>query len=146
MIDLAHAAARIVTIYVQYHPVTDITGLIKAVAQALEAPAEFTDQPPPPPPSDIWQPADPPQQHYSAPAQSPNPFTRPPGDPIIPPRRSVFADHIVCLHCGTKLRRIARHLYYAHDQRPTDYRRHFKLRKNYPLVVPAAVPKLPRPM
>jgi predicted transcriptional regulator len=56
--------------------------------------------------------------------------------PAVPVKRSVFADHIVCLDCGKKLKMLKRHLKTAHDMAPDEYRRRWSLSADYPLVAP----------
>ena len=43
-------------------------------------------------------------------------------------------DHVVCLECGRKLRRLRRHLAAAHGLTPDTYRQRWGLRRDYPLV------------
>ncbi len=56
--------------------------------------------------------------------------------PAVPVRRSVFADHIVCLECGKKLKMLKRHLKTAHDTTPDNYKQQWNLPSDYPLVAP----------
>ena len=43
-------------------------------------------------------------------------------------------DHVVCLECGRKSRRLRRHLAAAHGLTPDAYRQRWGLQRNYPLV------------
>ncbi len=43
-------------------------------------------------------------------------------------------DHVVCLECGTKMRRLRRHLAAIHGLTPDAYRRRWDLPRDYPLV------------
>jgi predicted transcriptional regulator len=51
-------------------------------------------------------------------------------------KRSVFADHIVCLECGKHLSMLKRHLMTHHKMTPEQYRQRWKLPLSYPLVAP----------
>jgi transcriptional regulator GlxA family with amidase domain len=50
----------------------------------------------------------------------------------IPP--PAVDDHVVCLECGRKSRRLRRHLAAAHGLTPDAYRQRWGLQRNYPLV------------
>jgi predicted transcriptional regulator len=56
--------------------------------------------------------------------------------PAVSVRRSVRADAIVCLECGTEHKMIKRHLKTAHDLSVADYREKWELKSDYPLVAP----------
>jgi predicted transcriptional regulator len=56
--------------------------------------------------------------------------------PIVSVRSSVKRDHIVCLVCGKKVKVLKRHLSTAHNLTPEEYKRRFRLPKDYPLVAP----------
>jgi predicted transcriptional regulator len=56
--------------------------------------------------------------------------------PAVDPRRSVFADHVVCLECGRKMTSLRRHLKTAHALTPDGYRRKWGLPGGYPIVAP----------
>jgi transcriptional regulator GlxA family with amidase domain len=49
-------------------------------------------------------------------------------------RRPVANDHVVCLECGRKMRRLRRHLAIAHALTPAAYRQRAGLPHDYPLV------------
>ena len=54
--------------------------------------------------------------------------------PAVPIRRSVGADAITCLDCGWKGQMLRRHLSTAHGMTPEQYREHWKLAADYPMV------------
>ena len=56
--------------------------------------------------------------------------------PAISPRRSVRADHIVCLEDGKKFKSLKRHLATAHGTTPDQYRAKWGLAADYPMVAP----------
>jgi predicted transcriptional regulator len=57
--------------------------------------------------------------------------------PAVPIKRSVFADHIVCLEDGKKLKMLKRHLQTAYNMTPDQYRARWGLPSDYPMVAPA---------
>jgi predicted transcriptional regulator len=56
--------------------------------------------------------------------------------PAVPVKRSVFADHIVCLEDGKKLKMLKRHLQSRYGLTPDQYRGKWGLPRNYPMVAP----------
>lgn len=56
--------------------------------------------------------------------------------PAVPIKRSVFADHIVCLEDGKKLKMLKRHLKTAYNMTPEQYRERWGLPAEYPMVAP----------
>jgi predicted transcriptional regulator len=58
-------------------------------------------------------------------------------EPMVPVRRSIQREHLVCLACGRRLKAIRRHLTTAHGLTPASYREMFGLRADYPMVAPA---------
>ena len=56
--------------------------------------------------------------------------------PAVSVRSSVKPDHLVCLVCGKKQKTLKRHLQNAHDMSPSDYRRTFGLKSDYPMTAP----------
>ncbi|HUN42299.1 MAG TPA: MucR family transcriptional regulator [Acetobacteraceae bacterium] len=56
--------------------------------------------------------------------------------PAVPPRKSVFEDHIVCLEDGKKLKMLKRHLKTAYSMTPEQYRERWGLPPDYPMVAP----------
>jgi predicted transcriptional regulator len=56
--------------------------------------------------------------------------------PAVPVKKSVFADHIVCLEDGKKLKMLKRHLKTAYNMTPEQYRERWGLAPDYPMVSP----------
>jgi predicted transcriptional regulator len=57
--------------------------------------------------------------------------------PAVPVKKSVIADHIVCLEDGKKLKMLKRHLKTAYNLTPEQYRERWGLGADYPMVAPA---------
>ena len=57
-------------------------------------------------------------------------------EPAVPVKKSVFADHIVCLEDGRKLKMLKRHLKTAYNMTPEGYRERWGLPPDYPMVAP----------
>ena len=57
--------------------------------------------------------------------------------PAVPVKKSVFADYIVCLEDGKKLKMLKRHLMTSYGLTPNAYRERWKLPSNYPMVAPS---------
>ena len=57
--------------------------------------------------------------------------------PAVPVKKSVFADYIVCLEDGKKLKMLKRHLKTAYNMTPEQYRERWELPANYPMVAPS---------
>ena len=60
----------------------------------------------------------------------------PKAEPAVDVRRSVVADHIVCLDCGKHFSMLRRHLMTDHNMTPDQYRQRWELSRSYPLVAP----------
>ena len=58
------------------------------------------------------------------------------GEPAVPVRQSVKADHLVCLECGQRFALLKRHLRVDHQTTPLEYRRKWGLPPTYPVVAP----------
>lgn len=56
--------------------------------------------------------------------------------PAVPPKKSVFDDHIVCLEDGKKFKSLKRHLRSHYDLSPEQYREKWGLPADYPMVAP----------
>jgi predicted transcriptional regulator len=56
--------------------------------------------------------------------------------PAVPVKKSVFADHIVCLEDGKKLKMLKRHLKTSYNLTPEQYRERWGLAPDYPMVAP----------
>jgi len=57
-------------------------------------------------------------------------------EPAVPVKKSVFADYIICLEDGKKLKMLKRHLATAYDMTPEQYRARWGLSADYPMVAP----------
>ncbi len=56
--------------------------------------------------------------------------------PAVPIKKSVFAEYIVCLEDGKKLKMLKRHLKTAYNMTPEQYRERWGLPPDYPMVAP----------
>ena len=56
--------------------------------------------------------------------------------PKVEVKKSVFADHLVCLACGASFSMLKRHLNTEHQLTPAAYRERYGLPRDYPLVAP----------
>ncbi len=68
------------------------------------------------------------QIRQAAPAERPK--------PAVPVSKSVFAEYIVCLEDGKKLKMLKRHLQTAYGMSPEQYRAKWGLDSHYPMVAP----------
>jgi predicted transcriptional regulator len=100
---------EIVSAYVSYHKlrVQDVSSVIKAVG--VELASLGTEA-------------------------RPNTLEKP--EPVVPVRRSVRPDHLVCLICGRKQKLLKRHLAVEHELTPNQYREAFGLKPDYPMAAP----------
>ena len=100
---------EIVAAYVSYHKlrVQDVPSVIKAVGVELASLGTEAE------PSALEKP-----------------------EPIVPVRRSVRPDHLVCLICGRKQKLLKRHLAVEHELTPNQYRETFGLKPDYPMAAP----------
>jgi len=57
-------------------------------------------------------------------------------EPAVPVKKSVAAEHIVCLECGKRFSMLKRHLNTDHKLTPDEYRQKWDLPRSYPLVAP----------
>jgi predicted transcriptional regulator len=57
--------------------------------------------------------------------------------PAVPIKKSVFADYIVCLEDGKKLKMLKRHLQTSYGLTPDAYRTKWGLPREYPMVAPS---------
>jgi predicted transcriptional regulator len=60
--------------------------------------------------------------------------TPPRGEPAVPVKKSVLADHLVCLECGKPFTMLKRHLATDHQLTPEQYRQKWDLPASYPIV------------
>ena len=51
-------------------------------------------------------------------------------------RKSVFADHLICLEDGKAFKTLTRHLGEMHGMTPEQYRAKWDLPENYPMIAP----------
>jgi predicted transcriptional regulator len=58
-------------------------------------------------------------------------------EPAVEVRKSVFADHLVCLGCGGSFKTLKWHIMSEHELTPEQYRSKFGLPRDYPMVSPA---------
>ena len=56
--------------------------------------------------------------------------------PVVPIKKSVTPDYLVCLEDGKKLKMLKRHLRTAHNMTPDEYRQRWGLPSDYPIVAP----------
>jgi predicted transcriptional regulator len=107
--ELVKMTAEIVSAYVAYNPVpvTEIPRLIKLVgAQIASLESEVTE-------SEKVKPT-----------------------PVVPIRRSVHGDYIVCLEDGKRLKLLKRYLKVHYNMTPEEYRERWNLPASYPMVAP----------
>ena len=57
-------------------------------------------------------------------------------EPVVPIKKSVFADHLVCLDCGKQFSTLKRHLRTDHQMTPDQYRQKWELPMTYPMISP----------
>ena len=77
------------------------------------------------------------QQVFNALATAEHAANAPPkAEPAVPVKRSVLADHVVCLDCGKHCSVLKRHLMTDHKMTPEQYRQRWELPFSYPLVAP----------
>ena len=63
--------------------------------------------------------------------------TAKPPTPVVPVKKSVTPDYIVCLEDGKKFKMLKRHLRGVHEITPKEYREKWGLSDDYPMVAPA---------
>ena len=56
--------------------------------------------------------------------------------PVVPIKRSVTPNYIVCLEDGKKFKMLKRHLKTDHNMTPKEYRERWGLPSDYPMVAP----------
>jgi predicted transcriptional regulator len=57
--------------------------------------------------------------------------------PAVDAKKSVFADHILCLDCGQSFKMLKRHIRTDHQMTPDNYRVKWGLPASYPMVAAA---------
>jgi predicted transcriptional regulator len=55
-------------------------------------------------------------------------------EPAVAVKKSVFADHILCLDCGQSFKMLKRHISTDHQMTPDQYRAKWDLPLSYPMV------------
>jgi predicted transcriptional regulator len=93
---------------------SEIPGVIKAIAESLSAVASGGDGGVPSPFTEVAKPV-----------------------PAVGIRASVKPDRIICLSCGKAQKTLRRHIFTAHGMDPAQYREHWGLKRDYPMVAPA---------
>ena len=56
--------------------------------------------------------------------------------PVVPIKKSVTPDYIICLEDGKKLKMLKRHIRSAYNLTPEEYRERWGLAPDYPMVAP----------
>jgi predicted transcriptional regulator len=112
------ATAQIVTAYLDAHAVapTALPWLIRAIHRSLTG----------------LEPDHVPEEPKDVRSARPQPVTRAAAEI----RRSIFADHLVCLEDGRHVTMLKRHLRTAHGLTPEQYRSRWGLPPAYPMVAP----------
>jgi predicted transcriptional regulator len=57
--------------------------------------------------------------------------------PVVPIKKSVTPEYIICLEDGKKLKMLKRHLRTAYNMSPEEYREKWGLPADYPMVAPS---------
>ena len=57
-------------------------------------------------------------------------------EPVVPIKKSITPDYLICLEDGKKLKVLKRHLKTAYDMSPEEYRDRWGLAADYPMVAP----------
>lgn len=60
-----------------------------------------------------------------------------PQRPVVPIKKSVTPDYLICLEDGKKLKMLKRHLRTAYNMTPEEYRAKWGLPPDYPMVAPS---------
>jgi predicted transcriptional regulator len=118
------AATQIIVAWRGSHEIdpSALPDLIRAVHESLSG-------------SDPWRPPAP----RMAPAKverPPEDRPRAPGTPAVDIRKSVFADHLICLEDGKRFKTLTRHLNEMHGMTSAQYRAKWDLPDNYPMLAP----------
>ena len=59
-----------------------------------------------------------------------------PPKPVVPIRKSITPDYLICLEDGKKLKMLKRHLRSTYNMTPDEYRQKWGLGADYPMVAP----------
>jgi predicted transcriptional regulator len=57
-------------------------------------------------------------------------------EPVVPIKKSISEDYIICLEDGKKLKMLKRHLKTSYNMSPDEYRERWGLGPDYPMVAP----------
>ncbi len=57
-------------------------------------------------------------------------------EPVVPIKKSITPDYLICLEDGKKLKMLKRHLKTRYNMTPEDYRERWNLPADYPMVAP----------
>jgi predicted transcriptional regulator len=57
-------------------------------------------------------------------------------EPVVPVKKSVTPEAVICLCCGQRFKTLRRHLQTTHQLSPREYRATFGLKSDYPIVAP----------
>jgi predicted transcriptional regulator len=108
--EIVELAADIVAAYVGNNavPASDLSGLINDVYKALSSAVEGKEEKP-----------------------------QPELKPVVPVRRSVTPEYIICLEDGKKFKSLKRHLRTHYNLTPEQYREKWGLAPDYPMVAPS---------
>jgi predicted transcriptional regulator len=55
-------------------------------------------------------------------------------NPAVSIKKSITSDNIICLQCGKGFKSLKRHIKTHHDMTPEQYREHWDLPRDYPMV------------
>ena len=115
------AATRMINAWLVTHKIdpSALPELIRAVHESLSS--SDPERPPAP---------------RMTPAKVTDQTSRPAGTPAVDIRKSVFADHLICLEDGKRFKTLTRHLNEMHGMTPTQYRANWDLPDNYPMMAP----------
>ena len=118
------ATTRIVSAWLGAHDVATATipSLIRDVHESLTTP-------------EPERPSAPRMKAVKAP-RAPGPKHRPTDQPAVDIRKSVFADHLICLEDGKTFKTLTRHLNESHGMTPEQYRAKWDLPETYPMTAP----------
>jgi predicted transcriptional regulator len=61
---------------------------------------------------------------------------QPKAEPAVSVKKSVFADHLVCLDCGKQFSTLKRHIRADHSLTVEQYRQKWRLPSTYPMISP----------
>ncbi len=68
--------------------------------------------------------------------QNPDQAASSPPEPVVPIKKSVRPNYVICLEDGKKLKMLKGHLRAAFNMTPDEYRRKWGLSSDYPMVAP----------